>query len=62
MAVGSRGMFVGVLAVLVSGGCVFLGVVMLAEIVVVGCLMMVMRGGVMVSRRLVMMLARRMLW
>jgi hypothetical protein len=55
-------MFVGVLAVLVSCGCVFLSVLMLAEIVVVGCLMMVMRGGVMVSGRLVMMLARRMLW
>jgi hypothetical protein len=44
----------------VSRGCVHLGLVVLAEIVMVGRLMVMMRGGMMVSGRLVVMLARRM--
>ncbi len=58
---GSRAMFVSELAMLVSRGSMLLGVVMLAEIVVMGRLMMMMCGGVMVGGRLVMMLTRRML-
>jgi hypothetical protein len=54
-------MLVGKLAMFVSRGCVLLGVVVLAEIVMVGRLMVMMRGGVMVSGRLVVMLARRVL-
>ena len=57
----SRAQLVGELAMFVSRGCVLLGVVVLAEIVMVGCLMVMMRGGVMVSGRLVVLLARRML-
>ncbi|MGA7385562.1 MAG: hypothetical protein WBW81_12970 [Methylocella sp.] len=55
-------MFVSEFAVFMSRGCMLLSVVMLAEIVVMGRLMMMMCGGVMVSGRLVMMLTRRMLW
>jgi hypothetical protein len=54
-------MFVGELAMFVSGGCVLLGLVMLAKIVVMGRLMMMMCGSVMVSGRLVVVLTRRML-
>ena len=54
-------MLMGEFAVFVSRGCVLLGVVVLAEIVMVGCLMVMMRGGVMVSGRLMMMLGRWML-
>jgi hypothetical protein len=61
MTVGSRGMFVSELSMFKSRGCVLLGVVMLAEIVVMGSLMMMMCGSVMVSGCLVMMLTRRML-
>jgi hypothetical protein len=56
--VGSRGMFVGELAMFVSRGRMLLRVVVLAEIVMMGRLMMMMRGGVVVSGRLVMMLTR----
>ena len=49
------------LAVLVCRGCVLLGFVVLAEIVMVGRFMVMMRGGVMVSGREMVMLARRML-
>jgi hypothetical protein len=58
--VGSRALLVGELAMFVSRGCVHLGLVVLAEIVMVGRLMVMMRGGMMVSGRLVVMLARRM--
>ena len=44
-----------------SRGRVLLRVVVLAEFVMVGRLMVMMRGGVVVSGRLVMMLTRRML-
>jgi hypothetical protein len=54
-------MFVSELAMFVSRGCVFLRLFVLAEIVVMGRLMMMMCGGVMVAGRLVMMLTRRML-
>jgi hypothetical protein len=46
---------------LVSCGGVLLGFVVLADIVMMGRLMVMMRGSVMVSGRLVVMLARRML-
>ena len=61
MTVGSRGMFVGELAMFVSRGCVLLRVVVLAEIVMMGRLMVMMRGGVVVSGRLMVMLTRWML-
>jgi hypothetical protein len=54
-------MLVGELAMLVSRGSVLLGVFVLAEIVMMGRLMVMMRGGVMVSGRLVVRLTRRML-
>ena len=61
MTVGSRGMFVGELAMFVGRGCVLLRVFVLAEIVMMGRLMVMMRGGVVVSGRLMVMLTRRML-
>jgi hypothetical protein len=61
MTVGSRGMFVGELAMFVSRGRMLLRVVVLAEVVMMGRLMVMMCGGVVVSGRLVMMLTRRML-
>jgi hypothetical protein len=61
MTVGSRGMLVGELAMFVSRGSVLLGVFVLAEIVMMGRLMVMMRGGMMVSGRLVVRLTRRML-
>jgi hypothetical protein len=54
-------MFVGELAMFVSGGCVLLRIFMLAEIVMMGRLMVMMRGGVVVSGRLVVRLTGRML-
>jgi hypothetical protein len=60
MTVGSRGMFVGLLAMFMSRGCVLLGIFVLALIVMMGRLMVMMRGGLMVSGRLVVMLTRRM--
>jgi len=61
MTVGSHGMFVRLLAMFVSRSCVLLGVFVFAEIVMVGRLMVMMRGGVVVSGRLMVMLTRRML-
>ena len=61
MIVGSRGMFVGELAMFEGRGCVLLRVFVLAEIVMMGRLMVMMRGGVVVSGRLMVMLTRRML-
>ncbi len=61
MAVGGRGMFVGLLTMFVSRGCVLLALYVLAEIVMVGRLMVMMRGGVVVRGRLVVRLACRML-
>jgi hypothetical protein len=59
--VGSCRVFMTELAMFLSRGCVLLGVVMLAEIVMMGRLMMMMGGGVMVSGRLVMRLTCQML-
>src|ERR1700730_5016510 len=61
MTVGSRGMFVGDLAMFMSRGRVLLRVVVLAEFVMMGRLMVVMSGSVVVSGRLMVMLTRRML-
>ena len=61
MFVGSRGMFVGKLAMFESSSGVLLCLFVLAEIVMMGRLMVVMRGGVVVSGGLVVMLTRRML-
>ena len=58
---GGRGMFVALFAMFLSRGCVLFGFFVLAEIVMMGRLMMMMRGRVMVSGRLVVMLTRRML-
>ena len=49
------------LAVFVCRGCVLLGFFVLAEIVMVGGLMVMMRGGVMVTGCLMVMFAGRML-
>ena len=62
MTVGSGGMFMGKLAMFVSRSGVFLRLFVLAEIVMMGRLMVMMRGGVVVSGRLVVMLTRWMLW
>jgi hypothetical protein len=61
MTVGSRGMFVGKLAMVESRGCVRLRLFVLAEFVMMGRLMVMMRGGVVVSGGVVVMLTRRML-
>lgn len=61
MIVGSHGMFVRLFAMFVGRSCVLLGVFVFAEIVMVGRLMVMMRGGVVVSGRLMVMLTRRML-
>jgi hypothetical protein len=53
-------MLVGKLALFERCSCVFLGFFMLTERVMVLCLMMVMRSGMVVSGRLVMMFTRRM--
>jgi|GEM_PF-6626576 len=58
MSVSIRGMFVSELAMFQSCSCVLLGICMLTERVMVLCLMMMMRGGMVVSGRLVMMLTR----
>ena len=58
--VGSHALLVSELAMFKSRGCVLLGLVVLAEIVMVGRRMVMMRGGLMVSGRLMVMLARRM--
>jgi hypothetical protein len=61
MTVGSRGMFVGKLAMLESRSCVILRLLELAEIVMMGRLVVVMRGSVVVSGRQMVMLTRRLL-
>ena len=61
MTVGSRGMFVGKLAMLESRSGVLLRLFVLAAFVMMGRLMVMMRGGVVVSGRLMVMLTRRML-
>ena len=58
---GSRGVFLSQLAMLMSCGRVLLRLFVLAEVVVMRRLMVMMRGGMMVSGGVVMMLARRML-
>jgi hypothetical protein len=62
MSAGSRGMFVSKLAMSVSRSCVLLALFVLAERMVMLGLMVMMRGGVVVSSRQVMMLLHRMLW
>ena len=59
MTVGSCSMSLGKLAMFVSGGCVLLGVFVLAEIVMMRRLMVMMCGGVVVSGRLIVMLSRQ---
>jgi hypothetical protein len=61
MTVGSRGMFVGKLAMFESRSCVLLRLFVLAEFVMMGRLMVMMCGSVVVSGRLMVMLTRRML-
>ncbi len=61
MTVGSRGMSLGKLAMFVSRGCVLLCVFVLADIVKMGRLKVMMRGGLMVSGGLMVRLTRRML-
>ena len=61
MTVGSRGMFVRELAMFEGRSCVLLRLFVLAEIVMMGRLMVMMRGSVVVSGRLMVMLTRRML-
>jgi hypothetical protein len=62
MSVGSHGLFVSKLAMFDSRCSMLLSFFMLAERMVMLGLKMMMRGGVMVSGRQEMMLARRMLW
>ena len=57
----SHGMFVGKLAMFESSSGVLLCLFVLAEIVMMGRLMVMMRGGVVVSGGQVVMLTRRML-
>jgi hypothetical protein len=61
MTVGSRGMFVGKFAMFESRSCVLLRLLVLAVFVMMGRLMVMMRGSVVVSGRLMVMLMRRML-
>jgi hypothetical protein len=61
MTVGSRGVFVGKLAMVESRSCVLLRLLVLAEFVMMGRLVVMMRGSVVVSGRLMVMLTRRML-
>jgi hypothetical protein len=61
MIVGSRSMFVGELAMFVSRSGVLLRLFVLAEIVMMGRLMVMMRGSVVVSGCPMVMLTRRML-
>ena len=62
MIVGGGRIFVSEFAMFMSRGCMLLGLVVLAEIVVMGRLMMMVRSSVMVSGGLVVMLTRRMFW
>jgi hypothetical protein len=61
MTMGSRRMLVGELAVIMSRGCVFHRLFVLAAIVKMSRLMVMMRGGVVVSGGLMVMLTRWML-
>jgi hypothetical protein len=61
MTVGSRGMFLGELAMFERRSCVLFRLFVLAEIVKMGRLQVMVRGGVVVSCRLKVMLTRRML-
>jgi hypothetical protein len=61
MTVGSGRMLLGERAMFVSRGRMLLGLFVLAGFVMMGRLMVMMRGGVMVSRCLMVMLTRRML-
>ena len=61
VSVGSRGVSMGGFTVFVSRGGMLLGVFMLTDIVKMGRLKVMMRSGLMVSGRLEVMLARRML-
>jgi hypothetical protein len=61
MFVRGRGVFVSVLAIFVRRFGVFLGLFVLAEIMMMGRLMMMMGGGVVISGGLMVMLTRRML-
>jgi hypothetical protein len=60
MTVGSRGMLVGKLAMFESRGRVLLCLFVLAELVMMGRLKMMMRGGFVVSSGFEVMLTRRM--
>jgi hypothetical protein len=59
--VSSRRMLLGDPAMFMSGGRMLLGFLVLASLVMMSRLMVMMRGGVVMSRCLVMMLTRRML-
>lgn len=61
MTVGSRGMFVGEFAMFESGNCVLFRLFVLAEIVKMGRLKVMVRGGVVMTCCLKVMLTRRML-
>jgi hypothetical protein len=61
MTVGSRGMFVGKLAMFESRSCVLLRLLVLADIVMMGRLMVMMRGSMVMSGSLMVMLTRWML-
>jgi len=61
MTVGSRGMFVGEFAMFESGSCVLFHLFVLAEIVMMGRLMVMVSCSVVVSGRLMVMLTRWML-
>ena len=60
MTVGSRGMFMGTLAMFESRGGVLLRLFVLTEFVMMGRLMVMMCGSVVVSGRLMVMLTCRM--
>ena len=62
MFASGRGVLVSLLAMFVSRVSVLLRLFVLAEIMVMGGLMMMMRGGVVISGSLMMMLGSRMLW
>lgn len=60
MSMGSRSVFLSQLAMFLSCGCVLLRLFVIAERVVMRRLMVMMRSGVVVSSRLVMVLLGRM--
>jgi hypothetical protein len=51
MAVGGRGVFVALLTVFVSRSCVRFRLFVLAHFMMVGCLLMMVGSGVVMSRR-----------